>query len=66
MRRTGGGEEREERETHSDHGNSDRPRRIPDRELQVGVVRFQVLAHLHVVRDLGNVHQHVRFQFLCQ
>lgn len=38
----------------SDHRDSDRPGRVADREAEVGVVRAEVFAHLHIVRDLGD------------
>jgi hypothetical protein len=37
----------------ADHRNSDRPGSVSDRETEVGIVRLEILAYLHVVDDLG-------------
>ena len=45
---------RPDHEAQTDHGNSNRPRRVPNRQAEVRVVGFEVLADLHVVSDLGD------------
>ena len=38
----------------TDHGDSDWPRRVSNRQSEVGVVGAEVFSNLHVVRDFGD------------
>lgn len=48
----------------TNHGDSDRPRCISDRQSQVGVVCLEILANLEVVRDFCDREKDVWCEFL--
>lgn len=43
----------------ADHGDTDRPGGVANRELEVRIIGVPVLASLHVVDDFGDAHEHV-------
>lgn len=46
------------------HRHTDRPRSVPNGQLQIRIVCLAILALLHMVHDLGNPCQNVRLDVL--